>query len=96
MEFPWRRNKAKEMNEKTQRFLQEIKIEKNIPVPHISHRSGYWLDLLGKMEISDSILFKEHKTSHSLCKRIYDPAKKLNMRFTCRKDGTGIRIWRIK
>ena len=67
---------------------QTIRIEKGIPIPA---KSNCKLPL-GFMEVGDSIFVSEMKSGQTGGFFSYHRPKK----FSCRKEGNGIRIWRIK
>lgn len=69
-----------------------MKIEKGVPIPATTARSGDNMDLLRSMEVGDSVYFDApiaHKAT-----RFYRVAKKLNVSVLIRKDGEGMRLWR--
>lgn len=66
-----------------------IKIEKGIPIRQ------YYKYPFGDMEVGDSFFMENIKTSD-----VSNPASHYgathNMKFICRKEGSGARVWRIK
>lgn len=68
----------------------EWKIEKGIKIPRINERFNYpWRD----MEVGDSV-YVEGTKARSACFNFATRNKEF--RFATRKEGNGIRIWRIK
>lgn len=70
--------------------MDEIKIEKDIPVPMIWGRKYPF----NQMEIGDSF-FIEIKTPHSFSQST-KPLRDKGWGFTTRKENGGVRIWRYK
>lgn len=66
-----------------------IKIEKGIPL------RLYYKYPFGDMEVGDSFFAENIKTS-CLANAAHQYGTRHNMKFTCRKEGTGSRVWRIK
>ena len=79
--------------------MHNYKIEKNVEAPTGTGHNGrpkiYPFD---SMEIGDSF-FAENKTANALCSafrhwRIYNG--KMDVKFTTRKEGNGVRCWRVQ
>jgi len=78
-----------------------VNIDKDIPIPDNlnggARRGATWKKYpWTKLEVGDSFVIKERSlksVGHSVTKmnRIKDP-----MKFVCREDIEGVRIWRIK
>jgi len=67
-----------------------VKIERGIPIP--SNHWGKWSQIVGAMEIGDSVLIKA-KTSPMWSMR--KSAERLKIKLLCRKVDEGFRIWRV-
>lgn len=71
----------------------KIKIEKNVPVPS-GKKTSLWRNLLMDMQVGDSFLlgpdYKKRNPAGHIMKVI--PGWK----FCQRREGEGIRVWRIK
>ena len=68
----------------------EIVIEKNVPVKQSRYWSK-WSKIIDVMEIGDSIVLPDRKTSSLFCQHGY----RRGMKFTVRKqDDSNLRIWR--
>ena len=72
--------------------MDEIKIEKNIPIPRSSRGGGKWMRLAEKMEVGDSVLLKTVKHVQTFT----HAAKKLGMKAVQRKCEEGIRVWIVE
>ena len=78
----------KQKNEKIGKF--SLVIEKNVPMP-TSRYSSKWAKILDDMEIGDSIVLPDRRTSSLFCQHGY----RRGMIFTVRKqDDNDLRIWR--
>jgi len=77
-----------------------MKIDNLVPIPE-ENRSGMGRPEkypFSKLEVGDSILF-DPEPAGSLSRpaaAARTRAMRTDMKFTCRKEGTGVRIWRIK
>tara|TARA_Y100001937_G_scaffold20866_1_gene29285 strand:+ start:1376 stop:1612 length:237 start_codon:yes stop_codon:yes gene_type:complete len=70
--------------------VYEVVIEKNVPMP-TSRYSSKWAKILDDMEIGDSIVLPDRRTSSLFCQHGY----RRGMKFTVRKqDDSHLRIWR--
>tara|TARA_R100001594_G_scaffold12600_1_gene27880 strand:+ start:573 stop:836 length:264 start_codon:yes stop_codon:yes gene_type:complete len=83
-------NKAdKEMNNKDNKKVYEVIIEKDVPVP--TRYWSKWSKIIDDMEIGDSIVLPDRRTSSLFCQHGY----RRGMKFTVRKqDDNNLRIWR--
>lgn len=75
----------------------EFKIEKGIPVPVNAAQAKYpWRS----MEVGDSFIIndysRENMQAAGNAARIFCSKAKLDWKFTCRKEGDKVRIFRIK
>ncbi len=68
-------------------------IEKGIPIPG-RYGYGYVNDLLKKMEVGDSVYFPD-KDPIQVRQSYYNLSKRLGIKMTYRKDGSGARMWRV-
>ena len=69
-----------------------IQIEKNIPLPPEKKRNTYPYK---QMDIGESFLVSEGKMQ-IVCNANYRPSKAMGMKFIARKEGNGVRVWRIE
>ncbi len=71
-----------------------FKIEKGVPMTAPSRdRSGKWKDLLGQMEVGDSVLLESQTQATS----IRNTAKRMGLLVRCQQqDDDSFRAWRIK
>ena len=72
-----------------------FKIEKGVPMTAPSRvRSGKWKDLLGKMDVGDSVVVnnKHRQQLHAISKRL---GIKYKTRTICKESNT-VRFWRTK
>jgi hypothetical protein len=69
-----------------------MKIEKNVPMP-ILRRSYPWAD----MEINDSVFFDDEpkgtQSKPAIGANVWGGRN--NAKFSARKEGNGVRIWRV-
>lgn len=72
--------------------MNEIKIEKGIPVPETKQSGGKWKDILLKLKVGDSFQIESARTAASIrtCARI----QKVKITIQC--DGYKYRLWRIE
>lgn len=68
----------------------EVSIEGGIPMPDDREDIG-WPHM--KMEVGQSF-FISQRSLQSVCNANYRYSKKTGMRFTARKVGNGVRVWR--
>ena len=73
--------------------MKEVKIEKGIPIPS-RVKFGENRKLLESMEVGDSVFFNLKRDT--IWARYYNPALRLGIEITVRKDGEGCRMWRTK
>ena len=66
-----------------------IDVQKDVPVPEARKRYPY-----KEMEVGDSF-FVEDGGIQNVCNQNYRMGKKLGMSFIARKEGTGVRVWRV-
>lgn len=66
-----------------------MNVEKGVPLPEGKRRYPYKV-----MEVGDSFLV-EGSSLQVVCNANYRAGKKLGKRFIARKDGEGIRVWRM-
>ena len=71
-----------------------FKIEKGVPMTAPSRdRSGKWKDLLGKMDVGDSVVVDEQSQATS----IRNAAKRMGLLVHCQQQEDGsFRAWRIE
>lgn len=69
-----------------------IQIEKNIPLPPEKKRNTYPYK---SMDIGESFLVTEGKMQ-IVCNANYRASKAMGMKFIARKEGNGVRVWRIE
>ena len=71
-----------------------FKIEKGVPMTAPSRdRSGKWKDLLGQMEVGDSVQLDSQTQATS----IRNTAKRMGLLVRCQQqDDDSLRAWRIK
>ena len=69
-----------------------IAVENNIPLPKIAKRNVYPYE---SMDIGDSF-FLESANPQTVANNNYVRGKKLGMKFIARKEGNGVRVWRIE
>jgi len=69
--------------------MSKIKVEKNIPIPK---KPIYWKGILKTMEIGDSFFTTPRPNAHPTL----NAAKALGIKITTRKEGDGVRVWRIE
>ena len=70
-----------------------MKIDKNVPITETSYNSYCW----GKMEVDDSAFFDNEpngtRANPCVAARMWGPRN--NAKFSARKEGNGVRIWRV-
>lgn len=73
--------------------MEDIKIEKGVPLPRANQRGFGLADVLAKMEVGDSFLVPKHKRQGLFAYfRNAKPAK-----FTSRTvDEENVRVWRVE
>lgn len=71
---------------------EEIKIEKNIPIPSSGKKALVIAEAFEKMEIGDSF-FSDLTTTNNVRTSFHRDTSK---RFISRKEGSGRRYWRVK
>ena len=73
----------------------ELKIEKNIPIPTKGDKGIFRL-----MKIGDSVFYKDETNSSKILNRASSNVRITNdykhYKFVCRKLTDGVRLWRIK
>ena len=69
-----------------------IAIENNIPLPQERKRNTY---PYRSMDIGDSF-FIDNIAMNIVCNNNYQTAKRTGMKFTARREGNGVRVWRIE
>jgi len=71
-----------------------FKIEKGVPMTAPSRdRSGKWKDLLGQMEVGDSVQLESQTQATS----IRNTAKRMGMQVRCQQqDDESFRAWRVE
>ena len=78
-------------------MFDDIKIEKNIPIPEKARtKTGLWKHLADTMEVGDSVFLpppKNDKGKLQVMTRLYSYKPK---KFTCQPENNGARLWRIK
>lgn len=77
--------------------IDELVIEKGIPLPPRRLSSILVRTLLSKMEVGDSVLLANlTKSVDTTTQPYYNAARYLGIRVTYRKVEGGVRIWRVK
>lgn len=69
-----------------------LEIEKNIPMPEIPVKREFPYQ---NLEVGDSF-FVEGIKNQLMLNRNYLEGKRLGRKFTLRREGNGVRIWRIQ
>ncbi|NCV58419.1 MAG: hypothetical protein EBW47_06440 [Betaproteobacteria bacterium] len=72
-----------------------MKIEKNVPMPQPKNVEVYPYN---EMDVGDSFMVKGESKYllATVCNRNGKYRKKLGMRFTAKKMGNGVRVWRVE
>jgi len=72
-----------------------MKIEKNVPMPQPKNVEVYPYK---EMDVGDSFMVKGESKYllATVCNRNGKYGKKLGMRFTAKKMGNGVRVWRVE
>jgi hypothetical protein len=76
-----------------------VKIEKNVPMPTapVGNKLGCSVYLWNKMKVGDSVFYddqpKASQSNPSMASKVW--AKTNNAKFSARKEGNGVRIWRV-
>lgn len=73
--------------------LNNLKIEKGVPIK--AFRFSQNTELLKKMEIGDSIFFKEDNSSN-IRNSFYSIAKRVGIKILVRRVEGGCRLWRVE
>lgn len=74
---------------------EDYKIEVDIPVPSLSYKTDGWLKLYDKMNVGDSILFKDYFKGRQFCGAIQNYRGKGNLRSHILNKQNHVRVWRI-
>jgi hypothetical protein len=69
--------------------VMNVEISQDVPLPKPHFRYPY-----GAMQVGDSFLVPGGKLQ-IVCNANYRAGKRLGRRFTARKDGDGVRVWRL-
>ena len=69
-----------------------LMVEKNIPMPEEKKRNIYPYK---QMDVGDSFFAPEAKIT-IMCNLQYRVSQKTGMKFTARKEGNGVRVWRTE
>lgn len=72
--------------------MSPFKIEKGIPLPETTQRTGHNIQLLNDMQPGDSVYIADAERAA----RFYRVAKKLGILIAIRREGKGARMWRLK
>jgi hypothetical protein len=72
--------------------MVDITIEKNIALPPQKKSNNYPYK---NMKVGDSF-FVDGGVITVICNSNYRMSKQLDCKFTARKEGTGVRVWRIE
>ena len=70
-----------------------MQIEKGVPIPQVTARAGKNVQLLRQMEVGDSVLFPNVESKKVM--RFYRVAKNIGFKVLLRKEGSGVRMWRV-
>jgi dUTPase len=74
--------------------MDDVKIDKGIPLPQKSTRISKAYDLYQKMEVGDSVLIKEsERTKLHDAIRVMEGTSKGKL--STRREDNGFRVWRI-
>ena len=97
--FDFNKNLVRTVAYSGEEELQEVVIEKNIPIPPVGTKTGKWQRVLSRMDIGDSFAMKLGKEDPKVFWRkrtiIAHAAKSLDMKIRTMKIGNIIRVWRI-
>jgi hypothetical protein len=72
--------------------MVDIKIDKNIALPPEKKNNNYPYK---QMKVGDSFFIQDGKIS-VICNSNYRMSKQLSQKFTARKEGEGVRVWRTE
>ena len=76
--------------------LQELKIDKNVPLP----KGGKWKVLLLRLQIGDSVFVPAKEVTdrglNALRTKIWNAKRAIDIQITTRIEEGGIRVWRTK
>lgn len=70
---------------------QMYKISKDVPVPPPIRRMNYPYE---QLQVGESF-WVEGVTMQSLCNANRRQSKRLSRKFVCRREGEGVRVWRV-
>ncbi len=70
---------------------QMYKISKDVPVPPPIRRMNYPYE---QLQVGESF-WVEGVTMQSLCNANRRQSKRLSRKFVCRREGKGVRVWRV-
>lgn len=76
--------------------MNEIKIEKGVPIPHRRGSGPTEKYPFSKMKIGDSFLVQGDKDSSAIRVTASAAGRRLKFTFTVHRGEDGYRIWRIK
>jgi hypothetical protein len=74
--------------------MNNIQIEKNVPIPPRTGGQPIWVETARNMEVGDSVLCKPFPKNDRSCS-LYHAMKKLGYKIAVRKEGEMIRVWRV-
>ncbi len=67
-------------------------IDKNVPIPKACRKgSGKWVHIVGKMNLGDSIFFRNKKKKQGL----YCAIRQKGFKSVCRAEKKGCRVWKM-
>lgn len=72
-------------------IVSKLVIEKGVPVPPRKYRTRVYP--FSDMEVGDSFKLDDRKKSVECAASYY--GRRNGKKFACRKDGDGVRVWRI-
>lgn len=79
-----------------------MQVDKSVPIPTRTGNSKPWIYPWNELSVGDSFFVKakpdydEDKTQKKLSSLAANHAKKNGVKFTTRKGGGGVRVWRIE
>lgn len=79
-------------------MMNELKIEKGVPVPSIGSGLGSMVDTIRRMDVGDSV-FEAHQEKHTMRRRQVSwvvAFRREGRRAKTRSVDGGLRIWRVE
>lgn len=72
-----------------------IQIDKNVPLPESPRRGRNAIYPWRELGVGDSFFVADPRDSGVLRNLVCITGKRLNRKFTCRKEPGGFRVWRV-